>query len=176
MLFRSQYEKVVDEIGGEKLFFFGTTKRPMEGGEKFMSLTGVKLANNNIRTQVIYNYPLHPGMVTETVFNEELTPVNFEKFLNDVAMTIATSEAGNKLIDLPLAYLGMDDITVLNEEQAWFLYLIFLGASGEYENTRSGFSVVKDYVEELKDGRRKPDSFRAVLYRAIGVKGEEESA
>ncbi|MNO93919.1 hypothetical protein D3C76_855270 [compost metagenome] len=173
MLFASQYKKVVDEIGGEKLFFFGTTKRPMEGGEKFMSLTGVKLANGDIRTQVIYNYPLHPGMVTETVFNKELSPVNFERFLNDVAMTIGKEEPGNKLIDLPLAYLGMDDISILNEEQAWFLYLIFLGASGEYENTRSGFSVVKDYVEELRDGSRKPETFRAALYNAIGVKGEE---
>lgn len=167
MLFQAQYEKVVDEASGEKLFFLGTTHRPLEGGEKFMRVTGVKLPNNNIRTEVVYSFPLYDGIVTKKVFSKELDPVTFERFLNDTALTIAKAEPGNKLVELPLAYLSMPDINMLNEEQAYLLDLIFLAASGYHEQTRTGYVIVKDIVEELAEGTRKPSDIKNLIIEAI---------
>jgi hypothetical protein len=167
MLFKAQYEKVVDEANGERLFFLGTTRKPLEGGEKFIRVTGVKLTNGNIRTEVVYSFPLYDGIVTKNVFSKELDPVTFERFLNDTAMTIAKAEPGNKLVELPLAYLSMPDINMLNEEQAYLLDLLFLATSGYHEQTRTGYVVVKDIVEELNEGKRKPSEIKNTIIATI---------
>lgn len=175
MLFKSQFKQVVSHLDGETLLFLGTTKYPMEGGEKFISVTGVKLDNKKVRAEVIYHYPLHPGMVTETAFRNDLEPAMFERFLNDFATEVSKNDVGNKLVELDLSHLSMDDLSMLNEEQAWQLYLIFLSASGEAGNTRSGFSTVRDYVDKLRSGAMTPgDMPNAIQYEVQRLKTSRE--
>lgn len=167
MLFQSQYQKVVDEANGERLFFLGTTRKPMDEGEKIIRVIGVKLPSGQIRTEVVYSFPLYDGIVTRQVFNKELDPVMFERFLNDTALTIGKTELGNKLVDLPLAYLSMPNIDILTEEQAYLLDLLFLAASGYHEQTRSGYVVVRDIVQDISDGKRKPEEIKHIILEFI---------
>jgi len=173
MLFKSQYKLLVDHLKGDSLYFLGTTKFPMQGGEKIINVIGVKLDNKEIYTEVTYHFPLHPGKVTEIVFAKNLDPASFERFLNDLATKTTQTEKDNKLVELENSNLNMDDLSMLDEEQAWRLYMIFLAESGQTGKTRSGFSRVREYVESLRAGTLKADTLhQATQYEIQRLKEE----
>lgn len=168
MLFQSQYDQKVDRFDNEKLIFLGTSKKPIDG-ERVLEVLGVRVDSGDIQTTVTYHYPLMPKIVKETSFSNTLSPAMFESFLNDLAAAISFKESDNKLIDLGVEHLSKPDITVLNEEQAWAMYMIFLGASGAENNARAGYSMVSEYAHLLMKGLMDPASIRNKLYNAMGV-------
>jgi hypothetical protein len=171
MLFQSQMDEVLDIFADEKLFFLGTTLKPLDEGEKILRVTGVKLRDGNIRTEVTYSFPLIAGMVVDKPFSKVLEPAVFDRFLNDVAGNISKAEPRNKLVDLPLTNMGVSDVKLLTKEQAWELDLIFLAASGEYEQTRSGFAIVAGYLDDIARQQMKPNELRKVLIEGLKRKG-----
>jgi hypothetical protein len=102
MLFEETMRPIVDKDKGESLYFFGITNGITLVGDReaYIRLFGTKLPNGNVRMQVDYMYSMATSKPYETAFKEELTPANFERMLNEMAIKIGQITPGLKIKDV----------------------------------------------------------------------------
>ncbi len=110
MLYDIQANAFIDLNAGEVPYFWGTTASPLEDGDRVLQVVGAKKLDGMIKTTVHYMHPnrdVTAGPIEEITFQEDLAPAKFERFLNDVAGTIALNVPGNKFFEIDIAVMAM---------------------------------------------------------------------
>lgn len=101
MIFQSQYDQLQEK---GRIQFMGTA---LTEETEIVFITGIKASSGNIITTVEY---LKKDGTREVAFNRDFEPVDFEKFLNRFAMTVAKTEnSSGKVIELPYQSSPLDD-------------------------------------------------------------------
>lgn len=169
MLFPSQIASVYNRDLGESLYFAGATYAPINDEGVMMHITGVKTKSGNIRTRVEY-LTIHPDQMdveNDTVpFLKTLSPVNFEKFLNEMAMKVAVEKKGNRLIELSYRMTGISESPKIDEQHMHRLFKLFLILATQYKDTDKAYQSIRELVTHLENGGTE-DTFGALIEKYV---------
>lgn len=155
MLFTSQLKQRYDKAAGESLHFAGATFAPINEDGMMIHITGVKTATGNVRAKVEY-LSIHPDRMDaehdSVQFDRVLSPVNFERFLNDMAMKVAVEKVGNRLIELAYSKNGYADPETMDEKTKHRMFKLFLILATQYKDTERAYHSIDELITHLENG------------------------
>ncbi|WP_422661617.1 hypothetical protein ACK8P5_26200 (plasmid) [Paenibacillus sp. EC2-1] len=157
MLFRDQIEAVINDNAGERLQFVAATYMPINDQHDIMHFYGIKKENGNISARVEYL-----GMSVDRLgiendkvaFEKELSPGDFERLINDMAMKVAMERKGNRLIELTYKAKGIThpDADRLTPESKHKMFKLFLIIATGNKSSEAGYDAIYDTLNHVNNG------------------------